>query len=61
MNEVLHKSIILESRLVKAEASVMSIQDDIKEIKRNIRMLLGLVFSLNSTIIGLLAKGFNII
>ena len=61
MNEALTKTMIHESRLARAEASVASMQDDIKEIKRNIRMILGLVFSLNSTIIGLLAKGFNLI
>lgn len=57
----LQESVYLSARLKNAEVTVSLIQDDIKEIKRNIRFLLGLVFSLNTTIIGLLAKSMNII
>ena len=57
----LRDTITYEERLIRSETSLISIQDDIKEIKRNIRMILGLVFSLNSTIIVLLAKGFELI
>jgi hypothetical protein len=51
----------VESRLSRVEMSTINISDEIKDIKRNMRWLTGIVFSLNSTIIGLLAKGFNII
>jgi len=54
-------NLLVESRLTKVEVNSTSMADDIKEIKRNVRWLMGLVFSINTTIIGLLAKGFNII
>jgi len=53
--------IFLEARLTRVEASSFAMSDDIKEIKRNVRWLMGLVFSINTTIIGILAKGFNIV
>jgi hypothetical protein len=52
--------IALESRIVRNEVNVASIQDDIKEIKRNIRWIIGIVFSLNGTIVGLLAKALSL-
>lgn len=51
----------VESRLSRVEMSSINISGELKDIKRNMRWLTGIVFSLNSTIIGLLAKGFNII
>ena len=54
-------NLLVESRLTKAESNSTAMAEDIKEIKRNLRWLMGLVFSINTTIIGLLAKGFNIV
>ena len=54
-------NLLVEARLTKVEVNSTSMADDIKEIKRNLRWLMGLVFSINTTIIGLLAKGFNIV
>lgn len=52
--------LLIEQRLVKVESNADSIQSDIKEIKRNLRWLMGIVFSLNSTILGVISKGFNL-
>ena len=54
-------NLLVESRLTKVEVNSTTMAEDIKEIKRNVRWLMGLVFSINTTIIGLLAKGFNIV
>lgn len=54
-------NLLVESRLTKVEVNSTTMSDDIKEIKKNLRWLTGLVFSLNTTIIGLIAKGFNIV
>ena len=51
----------IESRLTKVEITTKTLHEDMKDVKRSLRWLIGLVFSLNSTIIGLLAKGFNIV
>ena len=61
-SEVLkNANVLLETRITKVEINNTNMAEDIIEIKRNLRWLLGLVFSLNTTIIGLLAKGFNIL
>lgn len=57
--KVTNYNLLVESRLSKNEVNVASMQDDIKEIKRNVRWLMGLVFSVNSTIVGLLIKLLN--
>lgn len=49
----------LERRITKTEENLVSLQDDIKEIKSTLRWLLGIVFGLNTTIIGILTKGFG--
>ena len=54
-------NLLVEARLTRLEVNSTNIQDDIKEIKRNVKWIMGIVFSLNSTIIGLLAKGFHIV
>lgn len=51
----------LESRISKMEEGYLSIHDDIKDMKRTIRWAVGLIFSLNSTIIGLLAQHFKLL
>lgn len=56
-----HENIIIESRLTKVETQAFAIHDEIYEIKKSLRWLTGIVFGLNSTIIGLLAKGFNLL
>lgn len=53
--------LLLESRLTKVETQNKSINDELKEIKNTLRWLMGLVFSLNTTIIGILTKGFGIL
>lgn len=52
--------LFIESRLSKVEIQTQCVIDDMKEIKMMIRLLIGLVFSLNSTIIGIVTKGFGI-
>lgn len=49
--------IILERRISKTEENLISVDKDLKDIKKTLRWLTGLIFTLNSTIIGLLAKG----
>lgn len=56
----LEDRLILERRVIKIEENFVSIHDDIKEIKRSLRWIIGIIFSLNSTIIGLLAKGIHL-
>ncbi len=51
--------IILESRITKLESQSENISEDIKEIKRTLFWLTGLIFGLNTTIIGILTKGFG--
>lgn len=46
----------IENRITRIEESYLSLHDDVKEIKRNLRWVLGIIFSLNSTIIGLLTQ-----
>ncbi len=58
---VTNYNLLVESRLTKVEVNSTAMADDIKEIKRNLRWLMGMVFSINTTIIGMLAKGFNIV
>jgi hypothetical protein len=58
---VTNHDILIESRLTKVEVNIDVVAEDINEIKRSVRWLMGLVFSINMTIIGLLAKGFNIV
>jgi len=51
--------LLLESRLTKVETQTQNIDKDLQEIKKSIRWLTGLIFSLNTTIIGILTKGFG--
>lgn len=51
----------LERRITKNEDHLVALHRDVDEIKKNIRWLMGLVFSLNTTIIGILTKGFGLI
>jgi hypothetical protein len=53
--------LILESRLTKVEVRAEGIAEDIKDIKKTLRWLTGLVFSLNTTILGVVTKGFGIL
>ena len=52
---------VMEQRLTKVETHYTNMKDDIKDIKRTLRWLTGIIFGLNSSIIGALAKGFGII
>lgn len=55
------KDLVIESRLTKVETKTQGISDEIAEIKKILRWLAGLIFSLNTTIIGILTKGFGLI
>lgn len=57
---MIEKEIINLERLVRTETKVKNISDDLKDIKKSIRWLTGLVFSLNTTIIGILTKLFGV-
>lgn len=50
----------IERRLSKTEENLISVAIELKDIKKTLRWLTGLVFSLNTTIIGLLTKGFGL-
>ena len=43
------------------EARLQNIEEDIRDIKKYLKWILGLLLSSHSTIIGMLAKGFNLI
>lgn len=49
-----------EPRLTKVEIQYNYITEDIKEIKINLRWIIGLLFGLNGVIIGLLAKAISL-
>lgn len=57
----LEDRINLERRLSKTEENLLSLHNDIQDIKKGLRWIVGLIFSLNTTIIALLAQGFNLI
>lgn len=48
-----------ESRMTKVESIVENLQGDIKEIKADLRWILGLMVSFSVIIIGIMAKGFH--
>jgi hypothetical protein len=56
-----NSDLILESRLSKVEVKTQTIAEDIKDIKKSLRWLTGLIFTLNSTILGVVTKGFGIL
>lgn len=58
---IIDKQIQLESRLARVEVSTIHIQDDVKEIKGSLRWLTGIIFSLNTTILGVVTKGFGLL
>jgi hypothetical protein len=57
---IIDKQIQLETRLARVEIGTVHIQDDIKEIKTSLRWLTGIIFSINSTILGVVTKGFGL-
>jgi hypothetical protein len=56
-----NNDIKIESRLTRVEVTTKTLHEDMKDVKRSLKWLIGLVFSMNMAIIGLLAKGFNIV
>lgn len=58
---IIEKQLTLESRLTRVEASSVYIHDELKDIKNNIRWLIGLIFTLNSAILGFVVKGFGLL
>lgn len=53
--------ITLERRISKTEESLVSLRDDIVDIKKSLKWMIGLMFTLNVTIISLLAKGISLL
>ena len=51
--------VYIESRLSKTETSNQAMAEDIKDIKKTLRWLTGIIFGLNTTILGVLTKGFG--
>ena len=48
-----------ESRMTKVEVVCESLTEDVKEIKRDLRLLLGLNFTAFATLLGVMAHGFK--
>lgn len=57
----IEERIKLENRICRTEESLIALHDDINDIKKTLRWLTGIVFSLNTTIIGIITKGFGIL
>lgn len=51
--------LMYEQRMTKVECNIDGLGKDIKEIKTDLRWLLGLMISFSTVIIGIIAKGFN--
>lgn len=51
--------LLFESRLTKAETTTEILRSDIKEIKTDLRWILGLMISFSTIMIGIMAKGFH--
>lgn len=61
MNVNFEERLNLERRITRNEEHLIALHSDVTEIKKNLRWLTGIVFSLNTTIIGILTKGFGLI
>ena len=48
-----------EQRITRVESIVENLKDDAKEIKTDLRWILGLMISFSTIIIGIMAKGFH--
>lgn len=48
-----------ESRMTKVECAVESLKNDVREIKIDLRWLLGLMISFSVIMIGVMSKGFH--
>jgi len=57
---ILDKQLLIETRLARVEISTIHIQDDIRDIKNSLRWLTGIIFAINSSILGVVTKGFGI-
>lgn len=53
--------ILIESRLTKVETATSFIKEEIAEVKREVRWLIGIVITFNMTMIGLMVKGFHLV
>lgn len=51
--------LLFESRLTKVETTMEILKSDSKEIKTDLRWILGLMISFSTIIIGVMAKGFH--
>lgn len=59
MNDI--NAVAIEARLVRTETTISNVEEDIKEIKTALKWLIGIVFSLNTAIIGITTKGFGVL
>jgi hypothetical protein len=48
-----------ESRMTKVEYAIEHLMNDTKEIKADLRWILGIIFAFGSIIMGLMAHGFK--
>ncbi len=51
--------LMYEARLVRVESSLEYLLRDVKDIKTDLRWMLGLMFTFSTIILGLMAKGFH--
>ena len=48
-----------ESRLTKTETTNEVLKEDMRDIKRDLRLLLGVMLSFSGIMLGLMSKGFH--
>jgi hypothetical protein len=53
--------ILIESRLTKSEILTSILKEEISDIKRDVRWLIGIVLTFNLTMIGIMIKGFHLL
>lgn len=51
--------LLFESRLTKVESIIESVNENMKEIKTDLRWMLGLMLGFSGIILTLMAKGFH--
>ncbi len=51
--------LMFESRLTRVETTCEQLVKEVKEVKTDIRWILGILITFNTTLLGLIAKGFH--
>ena len=51
--------LLFESRLTRCETIAENLSHDVKEIKSDLRWMMGIWISINTIMMGLMAKGFH--